>query len=100
MVETLDAYSDNFSITLTPYGANLSFLVSPPHQDLSKPSPPTPVATIRMSVEHAKVMVMVMARHIQTIEAQGGVQARVPAFVLNQMGISPEDWDIFWKPRS
>jgi hypothetical protein len=99
MPDPLDAYADNISITLTPYGANLSFLVSPPHQDPSKPTPPTPVATIRMSVEHAKVMVLVMKRYIQSVEQQSGVEARVSAFILNQLGMSLEDWDSFWKPR-
>lgn len=97
MVEPIDAYADQFSITITPYGSNLSFLVSPAHQDPAKPSPPTPVATIRMSVEHAKVMVMVMKKHIRTVEEQSGVETKVSPFVLNQLGISPEDWDTFWK---
>lgn len=97
--EPLDAYADQFSISVGPFGASLSFLVSPPHQDPGKPSPPAHVATIRTSTEHLKVMVIVMKRHIQQIEEQTGVQARVSPFVLNQLGISPEDWDTFWKPR-
>jgi hypothetical protein len=97
MSEPLDAYTDQFSITLSPYGVNLSFLVTPPHQDPAKPIASTPVATIRMSVEHAKVMVMVIKRHIQRTEEQTGVQARVSPQILNQLGISPEDWDSFWK---
>jgi len=99
MPEPLDAYADSISVTLNPYGVSLSFLLSPAHQDPSKPIPPTPVATIRMSVEHAKVMVLVMKRYIQNVEQQGGVEARVPAFILNQLGLSLEDWDSFWKPR-
>ena len=99
MPEPLDAYADQFSMAIGPYGVNLSFLLSPPHQDPTKPIPPSTVATIRMSVEHAKVMIMVMKKHVQLTEEQAGVQVKVAPSVLNQLGISPEDWDEFWKPR-
>ena len=97
MTEALDAYADQFLITIGPFGAHLSFLVSQPHQDPSKPLPATNVATIRMSVEHAKVMIMIIKRHIKKIEEQTGVQAKVSNVVLNQLGVSPEDWEDFWK---
>lgn len=99
MAESLDAYCDSFLLTLGPYGASLSFQLSLPHPDPTSPAVPTKVATIRMSIEHAKTMAMIMKRYIQRFEEQEGVQARVSPRVLAQLGIGPEDWDTFWKSK-
>lgn len=99
MAEPIDAYSDSFFISMGPYGVNLSFQVSNPHPDPSAPTPPTRIATIRMSVEHAKTMVLMMKRHIQRAEQEAGVQAQVSNRVLGSLGIAPEDWDTFWKSK-
>lgn len=100
MAEPLDAYADSFMISMGPYGVSLSFQASPPHPDPSSPTPPTRIATIRMSIEHAKTMVMIMRRHIQQFEEQAGVHVPVTPRLLNQLGIAPEDWDAFWKSKS
>ena len=66
------------------------------------PSPGTPPkserqATVRMSLEHMKVMSFIMQRSMKQYEAQTGTTIQIPMQMLNQMGISLEDWDACWK---
>lgn len=97
MTEPIDAYADQFMVTVTPWGANLSFLVSSPHPEVTKPVPAERVATIRMSNEHLKAMAMILVRQIKRMESESGVRCDIDRRVLNSMGIPPEDWDQFWK---
>jgi len=97
MGEPIDVYADQMMITVTSWGANLSFLVNTPHPDPAKPVPAERVATIRMSNEHLKVMAIVIVRQIKKIEAESGVKCEVDRRLLNSMGIPPGDWELFWK---
>ena len=96
MTDPIDVFSDQFTITVGPYGANVSFGVTVPHPDPTAPKPPERVATIRMSVEHLKMMAMIITRHIKKMEGELGVSYPVPRQILGQLGIAPEDWDHFW----
>ena len=97
MVEPIDTYADQFMVTITSWGANLSFLVNTPHPEATKPVAAERVATIRMSNEHLKVIAMIIVRQIKKIETDSGVKCEVDSRVLNSLGIAPEDWDEFWK---
>ena len=95
--ETFDEYVDQFTITLTPFGANLSFAVREAHPSTGQAPQSRHLGTIRMSVEHLKTMVWIIRRQILNVEEQTRVKADVPRDILNQMQIGPEDWDAFWK---
>lgn len=97
MVEPIDVYADQFMITATSWGANLSFLVNPAHPEPTKPVPAERVATIRMSNEHLKVMAMIIVKQVKKMEVETGVKCEVDRRLLNSLGISPEDWDDFWR---
>ncbi len=97
MVEPINIYSDQFMVTTTSWGANLSFLVNTPHPESTKPIPAERLATIRMSNEHLKVMAMVLVRQIKKMEGETGIKIDVDSRVLNGLGIAREDWDEFWK---
>ena len=98
MVEPIDIYSDSFGLNTGPYGCTLNFMLSPS-------TPPVPgkapqhetLATIRMSLEHLKLMTFVLRRQIMLHEQQTGVNIQVPTQVLNSLSISPDDWDSLWK---
>ncbi len=47
-------YSDGIQVGISPFTVTLGFTVAPPVQ--SGTQAPIPVATVRMSPEHAKVM--------------------------------------------
>jgi len=98
MVESIDIYSDSFQVNTGPYGSTLNFMIS-------QPTPPAPgkmpnsecLATVRMSLEHLKLMTFVLRNQISNHEEKTGVNIQLPIQVLNSLGISPEDWDFFWK---
>ncbi len=95
---SFDVYADAFTITVTPFGANLSFDVRDPHPSAGQAPKNRRLGTVRMSVEHLKTMIMIIRRQINNAESQNGVQAEVSRDILNQLGISPEDWTEFWRP--
>jgi len=95
--EQFDEFADQFTITITPFGANLSFAVREAHPSPGKPPQAKTLGTIRMSVEHIKTMVMLLRRQIREVETKTGVKAEVPSEILNQLQISKDDWDEFWK---
>lgn len=96
MTEPIEVYADQFVVTLTPYGASLSFEVSVPHPSGHAPQPAQRVATIRMSTEHLKTVAFTIVRHVKKMESEFGVTYNIPSQVLGQLGIGREDWDDFW----
>ncbi|MDP2952858.1 MAG: hypothetical protein Q8O76_06040 [Chloroflexota bacterium] len=92
-----DEYADAFTITLTPFGANLSFQVREAHPSPGRPQQVHDLGTIRMSVEHLKTMVMIIRRQVLKVEEETRVKAEVPPAILQQLQIPLEDWEAFWK---
>ena len=98
MEEPIDIYSDQFQFNLCPYGCVLNFMVT----DAVPPAPGSApqarrLASVRMSVEHLKVMTFILHRQISLAETQTGIRTEIPIQVLNSLQISREDWDAFWK---
>lgn len=97
MPEPLDIYSDQFQVVTGPFGCLLNFM-------LSNPIPPAPgsmpqverLATVRMSLEHLKVMTFMLRRQLLLHERQTATNIQVPIEVLNSLGVSPEDWQSLW----
>ena len=94
----LDFYVDGFQIMLTAYGVTLNLARS----GASPPRPGTTQAgelltTVRMSLEHLKLMAFVLQRQLRQHETENNVAVQVPASVLNSMQIGPEDWEKFWR---
>ncbi len=95
--EPFDLYTDQFTITITPFGANLTFHLREPHPSAGKVPQAQTLGTMRSSVEHLKTMVMIIRTQILSVEEQFGVKAEVPRELLNQLKIPIEDWEAFWK---
>lgn len=100
MSEFADVYSDQFQINVSPYGVTLNFSLT----DSTPPSPGVPPrverkATIRLSLEHLKVMTFVLVRQVRQYENQTGTSIQVPVQVLNSLGVSPEDWESMWRAK-
>jgi hypothetical protein len=96
MSEPVDVYSDQFSVTIGPFGASLTFLSSVVPPNPNAPTPPNNVATIRTSIEHLKAMTFIMAKQIKRVEQDTGMTYGVPSNILNSLSIGLEDWDSFW----
>lgn len=97
MAEPVDVYSDQFQINLGVYGCVCNFLVS----NATPSAPGTPpqserVATVRMSLEHLKLMTFVLHRQLAQFETQAGISIPIPLPVLSSLQIRQEDWQAFW----
>ncbi len=96
--EPIDVYSDSFQLNTGPFGVTLNFMVS-------SHAPPAPgtipqserLATVRMSLEHLKVMTFILTRQVLQHERETGVKIEIPVEVLNQLRIAQEDWQSFWR---
>jgi len=98
MGEPADVYCDQFQINLNAYGCNLNFLIS-------SHLPPAPgavpqserLATVRMSLEHLKIMTFLLHRQLLQYEQQSGVSIPLPVQILTALQIRQEDWQAFWQ---
>jgi hypothetical protein len=98
MSDAIDVYSDQFQVHTGPYGCTLNFL-------LTSPTPPAPgspvqatrVATVRMSLEHMKVMTYMLRQQLLEYERRTGTAVQLPMEMLNQLRIGREDWDNLWR---
>jgi len=98
MPEPIDVYADQFGLNVGAYGSSLNFFVSSATPPAPGTAPQTErLATIRMSLEHLKVMAFVMRRQILQYEQQTGVNIQIPVEVLNGLRISREDWEAIWR---
>ena len=95
--EPFDLYADQFTITITPFGANLTFALREPHPPPGRAPQSQDLGTMRMSVEHIKTMVMIIRKQILKVEEDMHVKAEVPPNILQQLDIPMEDWEAFWK---
>jgi Protein of unknown function (DUF3467) len=86
-----DVYSDQFRINTTPYGATLVFAKTQPDTPAGQPRSKDQ-AIVRMSLEHLKVMVMVLRKNLKGYETRTGITVELPFDMLNSMGLSKEDW--------
>lgn len=89
--ETPDVYADQIMLTSNIYGVALSFLKSPPHPSPGQQPQAALQVTVRMSVQHAKIMAMVLRKNLKNWERETS-EIQLPHEVYNQLGISPEDW--------
>ena len=84
-------YSDGIQVGISPFTVTLGFTVAPQAQPGTQV--PIPVATIRMSLEHAKVMAIILRKQLKQFEQQLGQEIALPHQVYQQLGLSPkEDW--------
>ncbi|HXJ82768.1 MAG TPA: DUF3467 domain-containing protein [Candidatus Methylomirabilis sp.] len=84
-------YSDGVQVGISPFTVTLAFTVAPPAQPGTQA--PIPVATIRMSPEHAKVVAIILRKQLKQFEQQLGQDIGLPHQVFQQLGLSPtEDW--------
>lgn len=89
--EVPDIYCDGMQLGLSPFTAILSLTTQPAGQGGVKA--PMPVANIRMSLEHAKIMAIILRKQLKHWETQMGVEIAIPQEVYRQLSLSKqEDW--------
>jgi len=91
MPDVPEFYVDQFRMNLTPYDVAITL-------GLASPNPTTGQAQvqdtvlIRMSLEHLKVMAIMLKRNLKVYEDQMQAPINIPRVVMNQLGLSQEDW--------
>jgi hypothetical protein len=85
-------YIDQFRVTVSPFGGAMTFGLSDPHPSPGQIQPQQDTVRLRMSLEHMKVMVMLVKRQIKNYEEQMAAPINIPRQVYNGMSLSEEDW--------
>jgi len=89
--ETPNVYSDGVGIGVSPFTVQLAFTMAPPGQ--AGTMAPVSVATVRMSLEHAKVLAMLLKRQLKAFEEAMGTPIQLHPQIYTQLGISrQEEW--------
>lgn len=85
-------YVDKSTVTISPFGAALSFGLNPPHPSPGQQQSAPDTVRLRMSLEHAKLVSMLLRRQLKLFEEQMGAKINMPSQVYNSVGLSQEDW--------
>jgi hypothetical protein len=81
--------------TVSIFGVNITFSLSEPHPTLNEGDPHVRAedqVCLRMSLEHAKVMVLLLKKQLKAYENKAGIQIGIPNDALESLGIKQEDW--------
>ena len=96
MADAPDVYADQVALNVAPFGCAINFSVSPAIPQAGGMTPGHPVAIVRMSLEHMKMMTFLLRRQLMEYERGSGAQISIPQEVLNQLRIGREDWEECW----
>jgi hypothetical protein len=88
-----DIYVDAVQLSTTPYGVALSLGLNPPHHQ----GPNAPIArqqaVVRMRLEHAKVIAMLLRKQLKQYERDNGA-IPLPPGLYTSLGVAQEDWGL------
>lgn len=88
--ELPDIYCDSVQMGLTPYDVMIELQRRPPVLDINEKA--VRVGTIRMSLEHAKVLAIILRKNLKSYEDSTG-QIPMHPDLMKELGISKaEDW--------
>ena len=89
--ETPDIYITGVQFSVSPFDMAMLFQLRPAAP--SSTTPPEAVGTVRMSLEHAKVMAILLKKVLKNHEEAQGSPIVLHPQIYASMGISPtEDW--------
>lgn len=86
-------YTDSSQISTSPYGVAFTFGVNPPHHTGPNPPVTTPQAVVRTSLEHAKVIAMILRNQLKRYERENG-EIPLPPGLYTSLGVAKEDWSL------
>jgi hypothetical protein len=85
-------YVDQLVVSFGAYGVAITFGLTPPHPTPSQTPQSQELVRLRMSLEHVKIMTMLLKRQVKAFEEQTGITINIPRAVYNGLGLSQEDW--------
>jgi hypothetical protein len=90
--EVPDIYSDNVNIVASAYDLTLRFMKSDPGSTLGKIPDFQQAANVRMSLQQAKILAILLRKNLAEYERQAGM-INVHPEVCKALGVSlTEDW--------
>jgi hypothetical protein len=94
MAEPPDFYFESFEINGHGNGVIISFKKDTPGRK------PEIESYGRSSYETLKILTFTLQRFVKQVERDKGVIYPIAVKHLNDLKISPDDWNDFWKPNS
>jgi len=85
-------FVDAVRFTANPFGVSFTFGVNTPHPSPGKVTPAKDSLVLRMSLEHAKVLAMMLRRNLKHYEQENHLEIPLPTQLYTQLGIAREDW--------
>ena len=86
---SVEVYSDSVQFGISPFTVALAFGMANPQMGQA----PLKVATVRMSLEHAKVMAILLRKQLKQFEESMGTDIPLHPQLNQQLGISRhDDW--------
>ena len=88
-----DLYFDNIRVTTTVFGVNMTLALGNPHPEPdSEAKKQKKIATIRTSLEHAKILAMLLRKQIKTYEINTGIEIKLPSDIYTGLKLDENDW--------
>lgn len=87
--DLIDIYADGLQVVLTQYGATITLSLS--EHSISGGHQDVPFAKVRLSLELAKVLSMILRRDMRNYEDASGTKVMISSNILNNIGMSIED---------
>lgn len=88
-----DFYVDATQISTTPYSVVLTLGRNPPHHSGPGPVIAEQLAVVRLSLEHAKVIAMLLRKQLKAYERANG-EIPLPPELYTGLGVAKEDWGL------
>mgnify|MGYP001558683963 CR=1 FL=1 len=91
-MEIREFYADHMRLSVGSYGVSLTFGLSEAHPAQGGlDAPAEEQARVRVSLEMAKMIAMMLRHQLKSHERNGG-RIAIPSSVFTQIGIAEEDW--------
>jgi len=88
----VEIYADSFRFTVNAYGTAFTFGVNAPHPEPGRATPAKELLVLRLSLENAKLLAMLLRKVLSGYEREHGITIAIPHAVYAQLGIAEEDW--------
>jgi len=85
-------YVDQMRVTSGVFGVAMTYGVSEAHPTGGGNRQVEEKVTLRMSLEHAKIVAMILRRHLKNYERETGTTIQLPANIYTSLGVAAEDW--------
>jgi hypothetical protein len=87
-------FSDVFDFAVTPYGVAVTFGLTGRRQPTGKAPVSEDQVVVRMSLEQAKVLAMLLRKNLSQYERENGLEISLPHAVYTTLEIAREDWPL------